>query len=72
MKSRSDLSCNGSQDLGPARLWTVSEVAEFLQLHAKTVYAMAAGGKLPCVRVGSHLRFDSRDIASWVSARKEG
>ena len=53
-------------------LWTVPEVAEFLQLHPKTVYEFVARGTLPCVRLGSRLRFDPRDIASWVSARKEG
>ena len=54
------------------RLWTVRDVADFLQLHAKTIYDMAARGDLPCVRFGGRLRFDQRDIASWVSARKEG
>jgi excisionase family DNA binding protein len=53
-------------------LWTVTEVAAFLQLHPKSIYDLVARGSLPCVRLGTRLRFDPRDIASWVSARKEG
>ena len=53
-------------------LMTVSEVAQFLGLHEKTVYEWAARGRLPCVRVGSSLRFDPRDIERWLSARKDG
>jgi len=54
------------------RLLNVAEVARFLGLHEKTVYEWAARGRLPCVRVGSRLRFDPRDIDRWLSARKEG
>lgn len=54
------------------RLWTVPEVADFLRLHPKTIYDMAARGDLPCLRIGGRLRFDPSDIATWVSARKEG
>ena len=52
-------------------LMTVSDVARFLGLHEKTVYEWAARGRLPCVRIGSRIRFDPRDIDRWLSARKE-
>jgi len=53
-------------------LLTVSEVAAFLGIHGKTVYAWVARGVFPCVRVGTRIRFDRRDVLRWVSARKEG
>jgi excisionase family DNA binding protein len=53
-------------------LMTVEDVARFLGVHEKTIYDWAARGWLPCVRVGSRLRFDPRDVNRWVSARKEG
>jgi excisionase family DNA binding protein len=62
----------GSASMHVVPLMTVPEVADFLRLHPKTVYDLVARSELPCVRVGSAIRFDARDIASWVSARKEG
>ena len=53
-------------------LMTVSDVAQFLGMHEKTVYHWAGRGRLPCVRVGSRLRFDPRELDRWISARKEG
>ena len=55
-----------------AALLTVSELASYLHIHPKSIYALAARGGLPCVRIGARLRFDSRDIDRWLSARKEG
>ena len=49
-----------------ARLWTVSEVAEFLSRSKRSVYQLAAAGELPALRFGGHLRFDPADIRSWV------
>ena len=52
------------------RLLTVRELAELLQLHAKTVERMARDGRLPSVRVTGRLRFKPSDIASWLAARR--
>ena len=53
-------------------LWTVANLSHYLGLHEKTVRRMAGRGTLPCLRIGSRLRFVPSDITRWVSARKEG
>ena len=57
---------------GVPRLLTVRELAQFLGLHEKTIYRLARTGELPCVRLGSRVRFLQSDVLRWVSARKEG
>ena len=57
---------------GLQRLLTVDEVAEFLQVHPKTVLRLVRSDDLPCLRLRSRLRFDPADVVRWVSARKEG
>jgi excisionase family DNA binding protein len=54
------------------RLLTATELAAYLQVHIKTVYAWVARGELPSIRVGRQVRFSQDDILRWVSARKEG
>ena len=57
---------------GAEPLWTLHEVAAYLHVHEKTVARWLRAGRLPCVRIGSRLRFDRQDVLRWVSARKEG
>ena len=58
---------------GPnGRLWTVRDVASYLQVNKNTVYEWVAQRRLPCIRMGGRLRFDPADITRWVSARREG
>jgi excisionase family DNA binding protein len=56
----------------PQRLLTVREVAEFLQVHPKTVLRFTRSEGLPCLRLRARLRFDPADVVRWVSVRKEG
>jgi len=53
------------------KLLTVVELADLLQLNAKTVERMARAGRLPSVRVGGRVRFRPSDIASWMAARED-
>jgi len=55
----------------PLSLWTVRDVAAFLRVHEKTIYAWVADGRLLSIKLGSRLRFDPHDVARWVSARRE-
>lgn len=41
----------------PESLWDANDVAQHLKCTRKTVYNMAEGGRLPCVRIGGLLRF---------------
>src|SRR4026209_919580 len=58
--------------LTPGTLWTVRDLARFLNVHERTVARWVRFGRLPCVRIGSRLRFDRQDVLRWVAARKEG
>ena len=53
------------------RLLDAAEVASFLGVHPKTVYRLMRSDRLPCVRVGTRVRFLASDVLRWVSARKE-
>lgn len=52
-------------------LLTVPEVAAWLRVQPSTIYAWAAAGRLPCLRLGGRLRFHRGDVASWLYGRKE-
>lgn len=39
------------------RLWTVNDVAEYLQLSIKTIYTKAYKEEIPYVKYGRNLRF---------------
>jgi excisionase family DNA binding protein len=53
-------------------LWDLRAVARYLAVSERTVWTLAATGKLPCVRIGRRRLFDSRDIESFVQRRKLG
>jgi len=42
--------------------WRVKDVADFLQASESWVRHAAAGGRLPCVKIGGLLRFDPDEI----------
>ena len=45
-------------------------VAEFLGVSKSWVYQAAACGALPCIRIGSALRFDPVAIRAWIRGDK--
>lgn len=49
------------------RLWTVHDVAEFLQLSTSWVYKAAALGILPVRRIGASLRFRPDEVRAFAS-----
>jgi len=48
------------------RLWTVRDVAAFLQASTSYVYKAADRGEVPCRRVGALLRFVPAEIRVWA------
>lgn len=44
------------------RLWTVNDVAEYLQLSVKTIYAKVYKAEIPRVKYGRNLRFKPSEI----------
>lgn len=50
---------------------TVSEVARYLNVVAKTIYRLAQKGELPGFKVAGVWRFKRDDILRWVEDRKK-
>ena len=74
--SREAFTSNENGDLaaaiqsGPERLLKVRDIAQYLNIHEKTVYLWAKRGNLPCIRVGNRLRFSLADVSRWVAQRR--
>lgn len=49
-------------------LWTVKELAHWLQVKPSTLYAWAVAGKIPCLKIHGLLRFRPDEIARWLEA----
>ena len=49
------------------RLLTIDETSEYLGLAPTTLYKMAHQRRIPFVKVGRCLRFDSRLIDDWLA-----
>jgi excisionase family DNA binding protein len=47
---------------------TVGDLAPWLRLQRSTVYAWAATGKIPCVKLNGTIRFIRADIERWIQA----
>ena len=58
----------------PPELLTVKEAARFLKVPVSWVYEHVrpeAGDRLPVVKLGKYLRFDSRDLRAYIDAKRE-
>ena len=54
----------------PRRLLTLQEVAEYLQIPAKTLYAWRHKSEGPeGIRVGRHVRYRPEEIERWLDDR---
>ena len=49
-------------------LWTVTELAERLHIKPSTLYAWAAQGKIPALKIHGLLRFRRDAIEQWVAS----
>lgn len=52
----------------PQALWTVRDVAGYLQASTSYVYKAAERGEIPCRRIGALLRFDPDEVRRWVAS----
>lgn len=48
---------------------TIDEVAAFLKAGKRTVYRLAASGKLPAFKLGGTWRFRRSDLDKWIASR---
>ena len=51
------------------KLLSTQEVAERLQIHVDTVYALARRGELPGAKIGNQWRFDACQLKHWIADR---
>ena len=54
------------------RLLLLPEVAQLLRVDERTVRRWTVQEGLPCIHLGTRLRFSQRNVLRWVSAREEG
>ena len=55
-----------NQELMDSKLWTVGDVAEYLQASQSWVYKKATAGELPVRRMGAMLRFVPSQIRDYA------
>ena len=49
-------------------IMTLDEVAQYLKAGKRTVYRLAAEGKLPAFKLGGTWRFRRSDLDEWIDA----
>lgn len=48
------------------KLLTTKQVAELLQLNPQKIYQLVSEHKIPFVRIGSSVRFNSESLEQWI------
>lgn len=43
-------------------LWTIDDLQAFLRLPKSTTYLLVAEGKIPCIKLGKHRRFNPTEV----------
>ncbi len=49
-------------------LWDIKDLSQFLKVKPSTLYAWAAQGKIPCVKIHGLIRFKSEEIEAWLES----
>lgn len=52
------------------KLLTILEVADYLNIKQKTIYAKVEAGEIPYYRIGRLLRFTKDEIDEWLKTKK--
>jgi excisionase family DNA binding protein len=53
----------------PDEILTIDEVAAYLRASKRTVYRLAASGRLPAFKLGGTWRFRREDLDKWIASR---
>lgn len=51
-------------------LATVEEIAPYLRVKVKTVYAWVSARQIPFIKIGRVVRFDRNQITEWVQSKR--
>jgi excisionase family DNA binding protein len=55
---------------GPQPLWTVSRLAEALDVSTDFIYQAVQRDEIPHIRLGTNIRFHYKDILVWVAKNR--
>jgi excisionase family DNA binding protein len=50
------------------KILTIDELSERLKIPKKTIYKWVREGKIPCRKLGKHLRFIESEIDQWLQS----
>ena len=62
---------NGKEGLLREPLLSPMDAAVLLSVRPSWVYEAVRTGRLPCIKVGRHLRFVRSDLERWVAEQRE-
>jgi prophage regulatory protein len=51
------------------KIYTVPQVAEYLQISRSKMYDWVKQGKIPHVRIGRNVRIRESDLQAWIEAQ---
>jgi len=52
------------------KILTIDELSEKLKIPKKTLYKWTKEKRVPCVKLGKHLRFIESDIDQWLKSKE--
>ena len=52
--------------ISQSALLNVEEVSNWLRIPSSTLYVMCRRGKIPCIKIEKHWRFEQKYIESWL------
>ena len=58
--------------IGPMRLLTEKEAADFLHISPRKLWDLRVSGEIPHVRIGQCVRYSVDDLNDWIDSRKRG
>ena len=47
-------------------VYTVPQVAEYLQMSKTKIYQLVRKGQIPCIRIGKSVRIKESDLVAWL------
>lgn len=53
----------------PDNVLTIKELSTYLKIPKSTLYKLVREGKIPCQKIGRHLRFHRATIDEWLTSR---
>ena len=59
---------NSTQSPDRPSLWTITDLAQRLQIKPSTLYAWAKQGKIPCRKIHRLVRFQPEEITQWIES----